>query len=125
MPRVRVVLAAYNHARLVGCAIDSVLQRTFQGFERPSAEDEDGMLVEGGADFLPGGLLQRPGDVDAVDPGGEARGEPGDYHTSSRATPRMSISNSSPWMGGRLGNQRTPWMAAGPAGRRISSRRKP
>ena len=41
--------------------------------------------------------------------------------TSSRATPRRSISNSSPWMGGRLGNQRTPWMAAGPATRRISS----
>ena len=124
MPRVRVVLAAYKHARPVGAAIDSVLQRTFQGFERLPAEDEDGMLVEGGADALPGRLVERPGDVDAVYLGGEVRGQPGDYHTSSRATPRMSISNSSPWMGGRLGNQRTPWMAAGPAGRRISSRRK-
>jgi hypothetical protein len=49
---------------------------------------------------------------------------PGDQSTSSRATPRRSISNSRPWIGGRLGNQRTPWMAAAPAGRRISSTRK-
>ncbi len=73
----------------------------------------------------PGPLLQRPGDVDPVDPCGDVRSEPGHDNTSSRVTPRMSISNSSPWMGGRLGNQWTPWMAAGPAGRRISSRRNP
>jgi putative ABC transport system substrate-binding protein len=32
----------------------------------------------------------------------------------------MSSSSSNPWIGGRLGNQRTPWMAAGPAGGLIS-----
>jgi hypothetical protein len=47
------------------------------------------------------------------------------YSTTSRATPRMSISNSSPWIGGRLGYQCTPWMAAGPAARRISSSTMP
>jgi len=52
-------------------------------------------------------------------------GIPGHPRTSSRTTPRRSISNSSPWIGGRLGNQRTPWMAAAPAGPRMSSTRKP
>src|SRR6266850_2859741 len=47
------------------------------------------------------------------------------YSTISRATPRMSISNSSPSIGGRLGYQCTPWTAAGPAARRISSSTMP
>ena len=39
MPRVSVVLAAYNHARFVGRAIDSVLQQTFQDFEIVATDD--------------------------------------------------------------------------------------
>jgi glycosyltransferase involved in cell wall biosynthesis len=39
MPRVSVVLAAYNHARFVGRAIDSVLQQTFQDFEIVVTDD--------------------------------------------------------------------------------------
>jgi len=44
----------------------------------------------------------------------------GQYSTSFRCTPLRSISYSSPWMGGRLGYQCTPRMAAGPATGRIS-----
>lgn len=39
MPRVSVVLAAYNHARFVERAIDSVLQQTFQDFEIVVTDD--------------------------------------------------------------------------------------
>jgi hypothetical protein len=39
------------------------------------AEEEDGMLVEGGADLRPGGIVHGPGDVGAVDARGEGWGE--------------------------------------------------
>ena len=44
-----------------------------------------------------------------------------DATTSSRPATRRSSSNSSPWIGGRIGNQRMPWIALGPAGRGRSS----
>ncbi len=51
---------------------------------------------------------------------GEGNQRRGQYSTSFRCTPLRSISYSSPWMGGRLGYQCTPRMAAGPATGRIS-----
>jgi hypothetical protein len=51
---------------------------------------------------------------------GEGDQRRGQYSTSFRCTPLRSISYSSPWMGGRLGYQCTPRMAAGPATGRIS-----
>src|SRR5262249_13478248 len=55
---------------------------------------------------------------------GALRGPPSIQTRTSRATPRTSISYSSPITGGRLGNQRTPWIAAAPAGARTVSARK-
>ena len=40
-------------------------------------KSEHGVLLEGGADLRPRSVVHGPGDVHAVDPGGEGRGEPG------------------------------------------------
>ena len=45
--------------------------------ERGAAEEEHGVLVEGGADGRPRGVVERAADVGAVDPRGEARAEVG------------------------------------------------
>src|SRR5438552_7250855 len=59
--------------------------------QRPAAEDENGVLLEGGADLRPRGVVQEARDVRPVDLGGEVRRETGrDDGHGGGATPSGS-----------------------------------
>ena len=58
--------------------------------QRPAAEDENGVLLEGGADLRPRGIVQEARDVRPVDLGGEVRRETGRDDGHGGATPSRS-----------------------------------